>query len=55
MFQIDKINIYKLEGGQNHSIGVLLLGFGAYLERKGLSRKIGTHRKFYDRRRAINV
>jgi hypothetical protein len=34
MFQIDKMYIYKLEGGQNHSIGVVLLGFGAYLERR---------------------
>jgi hypothetical protein len=35
MFKIDKMYIYKLKRGQNYSTGVLSLGFGAYLERKG--------------------
>ena len=33
MFQIDKMYIYKLERGQNHSWSVKL-GFGAYLEKR---------------------
>jgi len=39
MFQIDKMCIYKLERGQNHSIGVVLLRFGAYLERGGFAQQ----------------
>jgi hypothetical protein len=35
--------IYKLERGQSHSIGVVLLGFWGIFREKGLSREIGTY------------
>jgi hypothetical protein len=46
MFRIDKMYIYKLMRGQSHSIGAVILGFGAYLKRRDWLERSGNIENF---------